>query len=453
MSGIEAFAVFQIVESVKQSVEIVDRLAIQHSNSDLITSCRKLRHAVMVVRSRDSWPSKREEYHHSHDHTPIFYVKGGAANFVNTRERIKQYGRIRIALVEGDAERNCITLMGSTAFLPIAHPDARTQNSLLCQAYNSWCKPRLQNSEFLQYLHATRSCTSLIGNTALLSTGKLPPYSHTEKPYTSLWKAALLPTEEVPHYIQIGKTYPSSTWELFDRTDGFLIDFNVWRNELCANQEGEKDDLQSSVYGAIATKKHWFVDNEARWQDTSTHAKPNIDHRQILCSCRNPALQSNHRRNRICINLCAVPGLVVSSYVLSRYIVQTSLSTMKGTILHRNLTGFPVIDHPSSTTFVFVVLMYGICSMSMYRANSHHFYQQHTICLSIICVVIFQLFRYPSLNEALGMAAAVIPAGVTIALVVSVVLHFWSPSYEEVLFQDLIQKVEKMVYKGEMDLL
>lgn len=30
--------------------------------------------------------------------------------------------------------------------------------------------------------------------------------------------------------------------------------------------------------------------------------------------------------------------------------------------------------------------------------------------------MIFQLFRYPSLNEALGMAAAVIPAGITIAM-------------------------------------
>ncbi|KAF5869697.1 uncharacterized protein Bfra_010895 [Botrytis fragariae] len=417
------------------------QLAIQKSNSDVTTACLKSRRVVIFIQSRDSWPSKGEEYHHSHDHTPISYAKGGMANFDNTRQRIKQYSRIHIALVKGDTERNCITLMGSTAFLP--------------------------TEEFLRYLHATRSCTGLIGNTALLSTGKLLQYPHTENPYKSLWKAALLPTEEVTQYIQIGRTYPSSTGKVFVGNDGFPLIarkhprnrfadlirlINVWRNELCGNQEGEKDNLQSSVYRVIATKKHWFADNEARWHDTSTHAKCNIDHRQIVRSYRTPALQSNHRRNRICINLCAVPGLIVSSYALSRYIVQASLPTMKGTILHRNLTGFPSIDHPSSTTFVYVVLMYGICSMSMYRANSHHSYQQYTIFLFIICVVVFQLFRYPSLSEALGMAAAVIPAGVTIALVVSVVLHFWSPSYEEVVFQDLIKKVEKIVREGEMNL-
>ncbi|KAF7918172.1 uncharacterized protein EAE97_011943 [Botrytis byssoidea] len=198
-SIIQFVKIVEIVESTIQLIAKVDQLAIQHSNIDIIASYRKLRHVIMAIRSRDSWPSMREEYHHLHDHNPIFYVKGGAANFDNTRQIIKQYGRIHIALVEGDAERNCITLMGSTAFLP--------------------------TEEFLQYLHVTRSCTSLIGNTALLSTGKLPPYSHTENPYTCTWKAALLPTEEVPEYFEIEKAYPSFTWELFDGTDGFQLSF------------------------------------------------------------------------------------------------------------------------------------------------------------------------------------------------------------------------------------
>lgn len=89
--------------------------------------------------------------------------------------------------------------------------------------------------------------------------------------------------------------------------------------------------------------------------------------------------------------------------------------------------------------------------MSMYRANSHHPYQQHMVFLFIVCGIIFQLFRYPSLNEALAMAAAATPGGVTIALVVSMIGHFWSPSHEEVVFQDLIKKVEKMVHEGEMN--
>ncbi|TGO27992.1 hypothetical protein BPAE_0034g00720 [Botrytis paeoniae] len=78
------------------------------------------------------------------------------------------------------------------------------------------------------------------------------------------------------------------------------------------------------------------------------------------------------------------------------------------------------------------------------------------VLLCIIYGIVFQLFRYPSLNEALSMAAAVIPAGITIALAVSMIGHFWSPSHDEVVFQDLIkkvEKVEKMVHDGEMDLL
>ncbi|TGO46716.1 hypothetical protein BOTNAR_0570g00070 [Botryotinia narcissicola] len=246
-SIIQFVKIVEIVESTIQLIAKVDQLAIQHSNTDVITSFRKLRHVVMAIRSRDSWPSMREEYHHSHDHKPIFYVKGGAAKFDNTRQRIKQHGRIHIALVKGDAERNCITLMGSTDFLP--------------------------TEEFLHYLHATRSCTSLVGNTALL------------------------PTEEVPEYFEIGKTYSFFTWELFDGTDGFqlsfgkfprdsfadLIEFNVWGNELYGDQEREKDNLQNSVYGAIAMKKHWFADNEARWQDIRRHMQNAISTTGKLC--------------------------------------------------------------------------------------------------------------------------------------------------------------------------
>ncbi|KAM3158219.1 hypothetical protein ABEW05_001247 [Botrytis cinerea] len=226
---------------------------------------------------------------------------------------------------------------------------------------------------------------------------------------------------------------------------------SVWGDELYQNELGDEHVLQSSVYGVITTTNHRFADDEVGRHDTWIHAKCNIDHQQIVRSYRNPAFQNSHRRNRICINLCAVPGLIISSYALSKYVVQTSLPTMKGTMLHRNFTGFPIIDHPSSTTFVSAALVYGMCSMSMYRANSHHPYQQHMVFLFIVCGIIFQLFRYPSLNEALAMAAAATPGGVTIALVVSMIGHFWSPSHEEVVFQDLIKKVEKMVHEGEMN--
>ncbi|KAK6604780.1 hypothetical protein H4I96_05362 [Botrytis cinerea] len=211
--------------------------------------------------------------------------------------------------------------------------------------------------------------------------------------------------------------------------------------------------LQSAVSGrrTLPKRARRRTYDEVGRHDTWIHAKCNIDHQQIVRSYRNPAFQNSHRRNRICINLCAVPGLIISSYALSKYVVQTSLPTMKGTMLHRNFTGFPIIDHPSSTTFVSAALVYGMCSMSMYRANSHHPYQQHMVFLFIVCGIIFQLFRYPSLNEALAMAAAATPGGVTIALVVSMIGHFWSPSHEEVVFQDLIKKVEKMVHEGEMN--
>ncbi|KAF7905296.1 uncharacterized protein EAF01_005817 [Botrytis porri] len=81
---------------------------------------------------------------------------------------------------------------------------------------------------------------------------------------------------------------------------------------------------------------------------------------------------------------------------------------MNGTTLHGNLTGAPILDQSSSAAFVFAVLVYG--------ANSHYLYKKG---------IGFHPLRYQSLNEGLGMAVAVIPAGVTIALVVSMIGQFW----------------------------
>ncbi|TGO15253.1 hypothetical protein BTUL_0042g00230 [Botrytis tulipae] len=60
----------------------------------------------------------------------------------------------------------------------------------------------------------------------------------------------------------------------------------------------------------------------------------------------------------------------------------------------------------------------------MYRASLHHLINQYMVLLFIIDGI------YLSLYGAWGIAAAVIPAGVTIALVGSMVFHLWSPGYE-----------------------
>ncbi|THV44266.1 hypothetical protein BGAL_0686g00050 [Botrytis galanthina] len=411
------------------------QLAIQQSNSDVAGSCQQSHRVVTIVRNLDSSPLKKEEHRHSHNRTSMLYAKEGEAKSDSIRQKIEQYYRAHVTLVEGDAERSCNSHIGSIAFLS-------TENSHRClRAITINTAPLIESTVFLptermqMCLPATPINTPpLMGSTAFLPTENSHMCLHLIRNNTLplMGSTGFLPTENSLQY-----------------SPADLIENRVWDYKLCRHKV-EGNNLSSF---ACEATEHRLADRKVSMCDNLIYAEFDVDivKQQIVRSCRNPALQSNHRKNRICINLCAVPGMVISSYALSRYIVQTSLPTATKTILHRNLAGFPTIDHPSSTTFVVALLMYGICSMSMYRANSHHFYQQHTIFLSIICVVIFQLFRYPSLNEALGMAAAVIPAGVTIAMVVSMMGHFWSPSHEEVVFQDLIKNVEKMVREGELE--
>ncbi|KAF7882590.1 uncharacterized protein EAF02_005953 [Botrytis sinoallii] len=393
------------------------QLAIQQSNSDVgdvAGSCQKSHSIIITVRNRDSSPLKEEEHRHSHNHTPTFYVKEGEAKSDSIRQKIEQHYRAHITLVEGDAERSCKPHIGSTAFLS-------TENSHRC-------------------LRAiTINTPSLVGSAAFLPTENLQMCLRATP-------INMLPIRNTPPLMGSIAFLPTKNSLQYSCAD--LMRIRFWDYKLCRRQV-EGNNLSSFACGAT---EHRLADKEVSMRDNLIYAEFDVDivKQQIVRSYRNPALQSNHRKNRICINICAVPGMVISSYALSRYIVQTSLPTTTKTMLHRNLTGFPTINHPSSTTFVAALLIYAICSMSMYRANSHHFYQQHTIFLFTIGVVIFQLFQYPSLNEALGMAAAVIPAGVTIAMVVSMIGHFWSPSHEETAFQDLIKNIEKMVREGEI---
>ncbi|KAF7946389.1 hypothetical protein EAE96_009387 [Botrytis aclada] len=358
------------------------QLAIQQSNSDVAGSCRQSQPFDIIFRNRDSWPLKEKEHLRSHNHTPMFHIEEGEAKSDSIRRKTEQYYRAHITPVEGDAERSCKTPIGSTVFLS-------TENSH-------------------RRLHAaTINTPPLIGSTAFLP---------TENPHVCLRATPI----KMPSLMGSAAFLPTENPLQHSCAD--LLENRVWDYKLCRHQV-EGNDLSSFACGATEQK---LADKEVSMHDNLIYAEVdvNVVKQQIVRSYRNPALQTNHRKNRICINLCAVPGMVISSYTLSRYVIETSLPTMTKTMLHRNLTGFPAIDHPSSTTFVSALLMYGICSMSMYRANSHHLYQQHTIFLFIIYDIAFHLFRYPSLNEALGMATAVIPASLTIALVVSMIGHF-----------------------------
>ncbi|KAI9642787.1 hypothetical protein NHQ30_008519 [Ciborinia camelliae] len=199
---------------------------------------------------------------------------------------------------------------------------------------------------------------------------------------------------------------------------------------ICLNQDDTtKRKLRSSLDDSepVVKKLH------AGQQDSSGSTKLHF-----VRSYQNPAFR---QKNGIWINLCAACGQIISSYILSKYIVRTSLSMMKDTILHYDFTGFPILECPSSTTFIFAILVYGISAMSMYRANAHHAHQQQILRLGIIGVIDLGLHLYR--NKCLGVVVAFMPAGITMALVISMIFHFWLPNYEEVVFRGFIKQVEK----------
>lgn len=268
------------------------QLAIQQSNSDVAGSCQQSHRVVKIVRNRDSSPLKEEEYRHSHNHTSMFYVKEGEANSDSIRQKIEQYYRAHVTLVEGDAERSCNPHIGSIAFLSTENSHRRLRAITINTA------PLIESTVFLP-TENSHMCLHLIRNNTLPLMGS----------------TGFLPTENSLQY-----------------SPADLIENRVWDYKLCRNKV-EGNNLSSF---ACEATEHRLADTEVSMCDNFIYAEFDVDivKQQIVRSCRNPALQSNHRKNRICINLCAVPGMVISSYALSRYIVQTSLPTATKTILH-----------------------------------------------------------------------------------------------------------------------